>query len=153
MLLETSTVFAIVPPPCDFVAFILSFFLLLLNLFIKKKHIQRAPLPPERRPFLLTFSLLLPFSSNHEFTLHPVQLYPLLRAGRIKGLCFLSIARIRNPCAYALCLCGKDRICRDIELLAGRELVEFQGARKALAVNLHIEITVNFHGAGNRVEI
>ena len=83
-------------------------------------HTQKERPPSGAAPFpshlFSSLTLLLPFSSNHELTLNPVQLNPLFCAGRIKGLCCFSLVCIGNPCAYALCLRCEDHICRDIEL-------------------------------------
>ena len=99
-----------------FYLYSLIFFTFAQSLYRKEAPTKSAP-PSGAAPFSPTFSIFLHFfSANHEFTLNPVQLNPLFCAGRIKGLCCFSLAHIRNLCAYALCLCGKDRIRRDIEL-------------------------------------
>lgn len=58
MLLETSTVFAIVPPPCDFVAFILSFFYVCSISLSKRSTYKKRPSLRSGALFFYLFSFL-----------------------------------------------------------------------------------------------
>ena len=101
----------------------------------KRSTYKERP-PSGAAPFSSIFSLFLHFFSvNHQLALNPVQLNPLLRAGRIKGLCCpLRFCLPRESFVYGDRKQGCD--CHALRHTGNTSLTPFNTAQSSRCIKL-----------------